>query len=63
MSPGNQGVFQLIKKVTFRRILVFYDARKWGHFWGDQCAAQCALVGWWGSPDDLLLSEQIYGVP
>ncbi len=23
MSPGNQGVFQLLKEVTFRRILTF----------------------------------------
>ena len=23
MSPGNQGVFQLMKEVTFRRILAF----------------------------------------
>jgi len=23
MSPGNQGVFQLLKEVTFRRILAF----------------------------------------
>jgi len=33
MSPGNQGVFQLLKEVTFRRILVFYDERKWGILW------------------------------
>jgi len=33
MSPGNQGVFQLLKEVTFRRILVFYGPRKWDHFW------------------------------
>jgi len=32
MSPGNQGVFQLLKEVTFRRILAFYNARKWGCF-------------------------------
>ena len=29
MSPGNQGVFQLLKEVTFRRILEFYNSRKW----------------------------------
>jgi hypothetical protein len=32
MSLGNQGVFQLLKDVTFRRVLVFYNSRKWGHF-------------------------------
>ena len=32
MSLENQGVFQLLKKVTFRRILTFYNSRKWGHF-------------------------------
>jgi len=25
MSPGNQGVFQLLKEVTFRRILAFFS--------------------------------------
>jgi hypothetical protein len=28
MSPGNQGVFQLLKEVTFRRILVFSTCEK-----------------------------------
>jgi len=32
VSPENQGVFQLLKEVTFRRILAFYSSRKWGHF-------------------------------
>ena len=32
MSPENQGVFQLLKEVTFRRILAFYSSRTWGHF-------------------------------
>ena len=31
MSPENYGVFQLLKEVTFRRILAFYSSRKWGH--------------------------------
>jgi hypothetical protein len=31
MSPGSEGVFQLLKEVTFGRILAFYDALKWGH--------------------------------
>jgi len=45
MSPGNQGVFQLLKEVTFRRILAFYDARKWGHF-GGVCSRRSGwLVG------------------
>ena len=34
MSPGNQGVFQLLKEMAFRRILVFYNSRKWSHFGG-----------------------------
>jgi len=34
MSPGNQGVFQLLKEVTFRRIVGFCSSRKWGHFEG-----------------------------
>jgi hypothetical protein len=42
MSPGNQGVFQLLKEVTFRRILASCSLRKWGYFWGALCAAQCA---------------------
>jgi len=33
MSLENQGVFQLLKEVTFRRILVFYVARKWGRLY------------------------------
>jgi hypothetical protein len=32
MSPENQGVFQLLKEVTFWRILKFCNSRKWGHF-------------------------------
>jgi len=32
MSPGNQGVFQPLKEVTFRRILAFHGSRKWGYF-------------------------------
>jgi hypothetical protein len=32
MSPGNQGVFQLQKEVTFQRILTFYNMCKWNHF-------------------------------
>jgi len=31
ISPENQGVFQLLKNVTFRRILAFCNSRKWGH--------------------------------
>gem|GEM_PF-5471640 len=34
MSLENQGVFQLLKEVAFRRILAFYSSRKWGYFWG-----------------------------
>ncbi len=32
MSPGNKGVFQLMKKVAFRGILTFHDPRKWDNF-------------------------------
>ena len=45
MSPENQGVFQLMKEVTFRGILVFYNLRKWGYFEGAWAVAQCAS-GW-----------------
>ncbi len=33
MSPGNQGVFQLLKEVTSRRILTFFIARLKGDLW------------------------------
>jgi hypothetical protein len=32
MLPGNQGVFQLLKEVTFRRNLEFCKSEKWGIF-------------------------------
>jgi len=32
MSPENPGVLQLLKEMTFRRILEFYNSGKWGHF-------------------------------
>jgi hypothetical protein len=32
MSPENCGVFQLLKEVTFRRILTFCSSQKWGCF-------------------------------
>jgi hypothetical protein len=31
MSLGNQGIFQLLKEVSFRGILAFYNYRKWDH--------------------------------
>ena len=34
MSLENCGVFQRMKEVTFRGILVFYNARKWGYLGG-----------------------------
>ncbi len=40
MSPENQGVFQFLKKVTFRRVLAFFNSRKWGHF-----AGMCLRLG------------------
>ena len=27
----NEGVFQLLKEVTFRRFLTYYNTRKWGN--------------------------------
>ncbi len=44
MSPGNCGVFQLLKKVAFRRILAFYNSRKWGHFGGAWDTAYALLI-------------------
>ena len=41
-SLENYRVFQLLKEVTFRRILVFYNIRKRGHFGGASYEA-CAL--------------------
>ena len=32
MSPGNQGVFQFMKEVTFTRILSFYNSGKCDYF-------------------------------
>jgi len=32
MSPENQGVFQLLKEVTFRKILAFYNSRQGDRF-------------------------------
>jgi len=32
MSPGNQSVFQLLKKLTFRGILAFLQLTKMGPF-------------------------------
>jgi hypothetical protein len=32
MSLGNWGVFKLVKGVTFRGILAFYNSLKWGYF-------------------------------
>ena len=43
MSPGNLGVFQLLEEVTFRRILVFYNSQKSGHF-GMPCHCSTASV-------------------
>ncbi len=39
MSPGNQGVFQLLEEVTFRGILTFCSSRR-GVF-------RARLMGWW----------------
>jgi hypothetical protein len=36
MSPENQGVFQLMKEVVFRGILIFCSSRKWDYFWPTQ---------------------------
>jgi len=45
MSPGNQGVFQLLKEVTSRRILTFYNYRKRRCFSGD-LSLFCGLCLW-----------------
>jgi hypothetical protein len=42
MSLENCGVFQLLKEVTYQRILAFYNSRKWGYFGGASFAAQYA---------------------
>ncbi len=47
MSPENRDVFQLLKEVTFRRILAFFQLARMGAFWWHLCMAQCALIGWW----------------
>jgi len=59
MSPGNQGVFQLLKEVIFRRILVFYNALKWGHFGGCPCTARALLIGWWDRSEKFRLVEKV----
>jgi hypothetical protein len=59
MSLENQGVFKLLKQVTFRGILKFSGLRKWGHF-GGICSRLSAfwLAGGAGpkASDDLVLS-------
>jgi len=59
MSLENRGVFQLLKEVTFRRILAFYNSRKWGYFGGihGRLSALC-LAGGIGpkASDDLVPS-------
>jgi len=46
MSPENQGVFQLLKEVNFRRILAFCSSRKWGHFeWRLACIRLACRAG------------------
>jgi hypothetical protein len=47
MSPGNQGVFQFMKEVTFQRIMAFYNLRKWGHFGIVRVRSGVLLVAWW----------------
>jgi hypothetical protein len=47
MSPGNQGVFQLVGRITFRRILVFYSTGKWGFFGGICTQLSAPLFRWW----------------
>ncbi len=57
MSPGNQGVFQLLKEVTFRRILTFYSSEKWGHFGvlrARLSAPTLGLIGWWDGSETFL---------
>ncbi|MHC4243604.1 MAG: hypothetical protein ACYSU4_14455 [Planctomycetota bacterium] len=48
MSPENQGVYQLLEEVNFRRIQAFYNSRKWGHFLELLHWLVAPLVGWRG---------------
>jgi hypothetical protein len=59
MSPGNQGVFQLLKEVTFRRILVFGTRENGTVLWVFvRGSARFWLAGGTGlkTSDDLVLS-------
>lgn len=46
MSHENQDAFQFLKEATFRRILAFCNAPKWGHF-GLISRCSFALVSCW----------------
>ena len=52
-APKNQGVFQLLKEVTFRIILVFCNSQKWSYFGGICVRPDAILIGLW----DLNLSS------
>ena len=45
MSLGNQGVFQLLKEVTFRRILAFLTAQENGDISGFLKPATISSMG------------------
>jgi hypothetical protein len=54
MSLENQGVIQLLKEVTFRRILTFCKPRKWDRFSNNSDVLQLVgkmtfvrPMGWW----------------
>ena len=47
MSPGNQGVFQLLKRGDFLKISGILQLARMGAFWWHLCMAQCTLIGWW----------------
>jgi len=59
MSPENQGVFQLLKEVTFRRILTFYNSRKWCHFWGGLSTVLVACITVTGSVIIIVVKHSI----
>ena len=53
MSPGNQGVLQLMKEVTFRGILISCNSRNWGRLGGIHARPGALPVGWWVQPRKL----------
>ncbi len=46
MSPENHGVFQLLEKVTFRRILACYSSEEWGRLTTHQMLGRNGEIGY-----------------